>query len=121
MNSMEETIRGIVREEVRAALQEYLPVRREGGDVLSIAEAAELARVHRVTVTRWLGDGTLKRLGSGRMTRVRRDDVLALLENGPAQDKPLSPEQMGRNVAAGLSANGKPIKPRKPPPIARGR
>jgi hypothetical protein len=56
---IEDALRRIIREEVRAALADMRA--HPAAELLTISEAAELARAHRVTVTRWLADGVLPR------------------------------------------------------------
>lgn len=50
-------------------------------NVVNVAEAAELLRVSQRTVQRYIRDGHLKavRLPGGRITRIKRADVAALL------------------------------------------
>jgi excisionase family DNA binding protein len=82
-------IRGIVREEVRGAFADSserrpAPVASSGPDYLSIAEAAEVARLHHGTVREWIKDGSLKACRAGRVYRIRRVDLDERLKAKPA-------------------------------------
>lgn len=89
--TFEDTLRAIVREELRAALRELAPAMPatlpEGGKLyLSPEEAAELVGVHVDTVREWLRSGELPTHGKGsRVVRVRRDQLERFLERGGAE------------------------------------
>lgn len=76
-----ETVRTVVREELRQALAELRP---NSAELLSVEEAAELAGVNPATVRKWMRQG-LRRHGAGRVWRVLRSDLLAWLESGARQ------------------------------------
>jgi excisionase family DNA binding protein len=84
-------LRRIVREEVRAALTEAAS--RNGAqqcapspaDYLSIAEAAEIARLHHGTIREWIKGGSLKAYRAGRVYRIRREDLDARLTANRAE------------------------------------
>jgi len=82
--TFEDTLRQLIREEICAALRDMAPT----VEMLSIEESAALAKVSRTTMQRYLKDGVLVRHGKGKLTRVRRADVLALLDNGLPPVKP---------------------------------
>ena len=90
--SMRETIRAIVRDEVDRALAAHaVPA-----EYLSTGEAAELARVAPGTIRRWIREHRLEQHRAGREVRVRRAELENLLRSGrrPANDATdLTPEQ----------------------------
>jgi excisionase family DNA binding protein len=92
-NGLRALITEIVRKEVHAALAEvkaldqYLPTR----------VAAEVADVAPGTIRRWIREGRLASHHAGRVVRVRRADLKALLQIGTRQDvNDLTPEQLAR-------------------------
>lgn len=85
--TFEESIRAIVREEVRAALREAQAPAPTGG-MLTIEEAAAHAKCSKATLHKWLRDGALTRHGSGKLTRVDRAQLDQVLANGVRQSKP---------------------------------
>ncbi len=50
-----------------------------GPQYLSVAEAADLLRISKVSIRRYLGMGKLKKFKVGARTLIRREDVLALV------------------------------------------
>jgi excisionase family DNA binding protein len=46
---------------------------------VSVAEAADLLRISKVSIRRYLGMGKLKKFKVGSRTLIRREDVLALV------------------------------------------
>lgn len=84
-----DTVRNVVREELRAALAELKP--RAPGEYLTVVQAAEAAQVAEDTVLRWLGNGRLKGSRAGARWRVRRDDLERFLSE-PAESE-LTAEQ----------------------------
>lgn len=96
--SIEDTIREVVRAEVRSALREVFPDRGSAPSptsddgYLSIARAAELAEVHPDTVRGWMKEGRLARHQAGRELRVRRSDLHAFLAAAPAAPGQPTPE-----------------------------
>ena len=48
-------------------------------DYLSVAQAAEIARLHHGTLREWIKDGTLKAYRAGRVYRILRADLDARL------------------------------------------
>jgi PTS system nitrogen regulatory IIA component len=55
----------------------------ESPDLLTTQEVAEFLRVSRVTVVRWVRDGTLPGVKIGGVLRFRRSDIEALI---PTED-----------------------------------
>jgi len=52
-------------------------------EVLTVAEVADYLRVSRVTAWRWCQAGLIPAFQIGRNWRIRRDDLLELLEQPP--------------------------------------
>lgn len=75
--SLEETLRQIVREELRAALNER-PAPSAPDELLTTKQAAEVAKVQPATIRAWARGGELKRYGTAKKARWRRSEVLAL-------------------------------------------
>lgn len=75
--TFEDTIRQVVREEIRSALQDLAPQRTAttGPEYLRFAEAAVHARVSPSTIREWVQTGKLNRYGEGRTPLVRRDEL----------------------------------------------
>ena len=90
MPGLEETLRQIVREEIRAAIDERIAgavrdaiapaVGGDGEDYLSATRAAAVADVSPSTIRRWWADGRLPCTGPPRLRRVRRSDLERFLE-----------------------------------------
>jgi excisionase family DNA binding protein len=61
-------------------------------ELLTRAEAADVARVHVDTLARWITDGSLPAVRLGRRVLVRRDSLTALIEQStaPATHGPLA-------------------------------
>ena len=84
-NALENVIRALVREEVRAAVAEVLtrnaaPVVAQEGGYLSISGAAAFAAVHPGTLRRWITTGRLPVRRAGRVYRIARAELEAFLE-----------------------------------------
>lgn len=75
--SFEETLRSIVREEIRSALREELAARPapSGPELLTIAQAAASTGLGVSTIRTWLSAGKLNRYGAGRAVRVNRAEL----------------------------------------------
>jgi excisionase family DNA binding protein len=52
-------------------------------EILTVTEVASYLRVSRVTVWRWCQQGIIPAVQLGRNWRIRRDEVLNLLETSP--------------------------------------
>jgi excisionase family DNA binding protein len=48
-------------------------------DFLTISEVATLARVHEVSVRRWISSGALRSTKFGGVTRIQREDLEAFI------------------------------------------
>ena len=51
---------------------------------LTPEEAAEYLKVTRRTIDRWIADGTMKASKIGRVVRIKRSEIVRLLEGEPA-------------------------------------
>jgi excisionase family DNA binding protein len=85
-----DAVRTAVREELRAGLADLRPA--PAGQYLTIKEAAELARVSRDSLRRWIGAGRLTARRAGRELRIERSALEAFLSENIAAPKP-SPDQ----------------------------
>lgn len=54
-------------------------------EFLKVKEAAALVRGCASTIRDWMRKGKLRRYGEGRLVRVRRAELLALMERGGSQ------------------------------------
>lgn len=103
--SIEDDIRRVVREEVRAAVREALadvgkaltPPVDDG--YLSVEKAAELAEVHPDTIRAWIKAGRLVRHQAGRELRVRRSELHAFLACEKASER-ATPEAEAAGILA---------------------
>lgn len=83
--SINDEIRAIVREEVRAAVREALAdlgglrATEPEPDLAKLGEVKRWVQVSRSTLKRWIADGRLQQHGEGRLTRVKLADVRAAL------------------------------------------
>lgn len=106
--SFEETLRTIVREEVRAALSELrtqtsAPATAMEGQKLPVVQAAALYGPSPSTIAKWMKAGKLTRYGKGRSTRVDVAELLrALREEGERHTKALSESEIEARVEAEL-------------------
>ncbi len=91
MTSLEQVLRALVREEVRLALAEVAP-----SDLLTIGQAADVARCSAATIRRKVREGALPACGTGKLTRIARRDLEAML-GAPRRRTPpgraLTPEE----------------------------
>ena len=79
--TFEDTIRQIVREEIRAAIGESSGRGTSSGDdLITIEEAAVIARRTAATIRGWQDSGKLKRHGQGRHRLVSRAQLRQVLE-----------------------------------------
>lgn len=69
------TIEGQLRELIAEVVRDELAKRQSASDYLSVAEAAELARVSPYTIRRWVRHGALTRHTAGARLLVRRDEL----------------------------------------------
>ena len=87
-DSLRDLVRDVVREEVTRALAE----RDTPAEYLTVAQAADVARVARGTVRRWVREGRLADHRAGRVVRVRRNELDHLMR-GQRRGDGLTPEQ----------------------------
>ena len=90
MNSLEDIIRAIVRDELARSS-------RPTDEYLSTTAAAQFADVSVGTIRRWVREGKLKEHRAGRSVRVRRQDLERLLSKVPERTG-LDPEAIARRV-----------------------
>jgi excisionase family DNA binding protein len=79
LDALRELVRQIVREELARRPTSDAP------ELLTIPEAAEHARVIPGTIRRWIRAGRLASTGEGKLLRVRRVDLDAVLAGGAEQ------------------------------------
>jgi len=87
--SLEESVRSVVREEMkrvfreelRSAIEQLRATANAETEFLSVKEAAALTRVSEATVRDWMTRG-LKRYGQGHVVRIRRAELLLFLSPG---------------------------------------
>lgn len=99
--SIEQTLRDLVAQEVRAEVRRVVSDAMRPDEYLSPATAAKLAEVTPETIRRWVKSGKLTRFGvSGakkrtRVLRVSRLELERLLRtDGASNDEQLTPEQL---------------------------
>jgi len=93
----ENELREFLRSELRSAVKEVLGAKpATPGEYLSVREAARIASVTGQTIRIWIHCGRLRGHKAGRVHRVRRDELEALLANPPTvdPDRELTPEEM---------------------------
>lgn len=74
-------------------------------EVLTVKEVANYLRVNRVTVWRWCKQGTIPAFRAGHGWRIRRDDLMKLLDS--SEDSGLGLLQMqGLSNEGSLPENG---------------
>lgn len=103
--TLDEFFRTLLRDELRPlqdridAIAGALAASTPDGDALvPVKVAARIANVSQGTVRNWLRDGRLRRFGTGRLLRVRRSDVFALLRNENAVAAPESAEDQAARI-----------------------
>lgn len=88
---LEDALTQVIRDAVREAVRELAPAftpqpAAPVDELLTIAEAAVLAKVSAPTIQKWLRAKKLTRYGTGRNTRLSRSELLrALATDGAAQ------------------------------------
>ena len=97
-----EAFRSIIREELRAVLEALRspPAAAALDEFLSVKDAANVARVSRATVRAWIQRRMLRPYGQGRVLRVRRSELLALLAGSAdqRQDQASSPDEVALSI-----------------------
>lgn len=94
--TLECLLEGMLERAVDKALERRLKPQTIPAELLTIKDAAVAASVSEATVRQWLKDSILRRYGTGRTVRVRRDELLSLtpkMENS---------ERTGEDIAAAL-------------------
>jgi excisionase family DNA binding protein len=93
---IEEVVRTVVREELRAVA----PRPGQPDEFLSVVAAARLVGVAPTTVRTWVSQGRLQRYQAGRVLRVRRSELEVLLASAPADDasRDISAEARARMI-----------------------
>jgi excisionase family DNA binding protein len=84
-----ETMRTVLREEIRAALREHGAASAD--DLLTYDEAAAYAKVGKTTIKGWCKAGILPTHKRGRLVRVLRSDVLKAMTTN-ATPPPTTPD-----------------------------
>ena len=74
----DEHVRALIREEFARLRAAERPV----DDYIKLADAAKIAGTTRRTVGRWIAAGKLPSYGTGRVVRVRRAELEALMRGG---------------------------------------
>lgn len=92
-----QTVRDVLREELRAALAELKP--QPAGEFLTIRQASEVAKVAPDTLRRWIAAGRLRAHRAGRVLRIARPALEAFLAEVPEGD--LAPEAAVLNLLGG--------------------
>jgi len=90
VSDLDSMIRAIVREELAKALAAAQPANDE---YLDTAAAAAFASVTSRTICRWVREGRLEGHHAGTRVRVKRSELVALLERGTRAPAELSPEE----------------------------
>ena len=85
LEPLRELIERIVDERVATALAQHKVAHAERGERLTVAEAAEHARVTPGCVRRWIRSRRLAATGAGKLLRVTRADLDALLRGVGAE------------------------------------
>jgi excisionase family DNA binding protein len=114
--SVDEVLRCILREELRplreqlaalASAAERRPV--NDGEFVSVKGAAAIASVSSGTVRGWISSRRLPAYRAGRLLRVRRDDLTALLSASPAAPtEPATANEQAVRILAGRTARAMP-------------
>lgn len=86
--ALRETIRALVREELRIALADQKP----DDEFLTTGQASRLAKVSVGSVRRWIRLGKLARHRVGRTLRINRAELERFLRH-PGPDRELTPEE----------------------------
>jgi len=111
--SLEELFRTLVHEELRPfvhmlhdLLERLGRAAQASYEFLSVAKAAKIAQVGESTLRAWIKSGRLRAGRAGRLVRIRRADLSALITESP-QEKRLDPEA----EAAKILERNRPTEP----------
>jgi excisionase family DNA binding protein len=103
--TLEELFRAIVRDELRPfvdmihGLVERLGRAAAGGEeFLSVSEAATVAHVGKSTIRGWIREGRLRAGRAGRLPRIRRTDLTALITAPVSEARPNDPEVQAARI-----------------------
>lgn len=96
--AMRDSVREVVREEIRAALKEFVGGSLGADAPLDLRQAAAFVGCHKNTVSSWVKRGLLPSSGKGRLLRVKRADLLLVLERLAVPVVVESPESIADRV-----------------------
>lgn len=96
--AVQEAVRLVVREEIRSALSVFAGGGFSGDAPLSYAQAAKFVGCSRSTVAQWVRRGLLPATGAGKLTRVRRSDLLDVLARLKAPQVEETPAQVAERI-----------------------
>ena len=99
MSDLDDTIREIVRDEIKKALADGNANGAPPGQYLSMRAAGELASVSTRTIWNWIHSGKLAAHGTGRLVRVLHTELEALLREGKKRRPEASPEASPEELA----------------------
>jgi excisionase family DNA binding protein len=91
----EGALRTLIASEVRKVVREELARAPDGGaadDYVSVKSAARIASVATDTIRDWITKGRLGRFSAGRVLRVKRSELDALLASPAPSSAPSTPE-----------------------------
>jgi excisionase family DNA binding protein len=91
----EDGFRALIANEVRKVIREELargPAVGRADDYVSVREAARVASLATDTIRDWIAKGSLGRYRAGRLLRVKRAELDALLVRPSASGPPETPE-----------------------------
>lgn len=108
--TIEDLIRGAVRDELRTVVREEVRAAVEGihgppvvGEFVSVKDAAKIAGVNPATVRAWIHRGALGQFGGGRVIRVKVSELHTYL--GRQTGKPSSEDEVEQRAQDILSKN----------------
>jgi excisionase family DNA binding protein len=95
---VKDAVREVVREEIRAALKELGGFGLGVDAPLSYRQAADFVGCHVNTVADWVKRGLLPSSGRGKLTRVKRSDLLLVLEKLAAPVTTETPAEIAARI-----------------------
>lgn len=113
MNTIEESlraifrdeVRGVVREELRAVLPSLSQDKLVTIEFLSTTQAAELIGVRAATIRAWIQQDKLKAYRAGRALRIQRDELLALMSSESANSNNVNIDERASSIVMAASRN----------------
>ena len=93
-----DAVREVVREEIRSALKEFGGFGLGADAPLTYAQAADFVGCHPNTVADWVKRGLLPATGTGKLRRVKRADLLVVLEKLSAPVATETPAQIAQRI-----------------------